>query len=409
MSNILITLLILGVAVAGISVYVLNYKPRRKSKVKDIYAEGLDLMITGRRKSAYKNFKDIIQKDSDNIKAYLRLGQVLRESGNPVQALKIHKGLLHRRNLTFYEKVELHKNLAMDFYKCGNVDAAIKELHELLKLEKNSEWAVSQLTTFYREKHEWDKAGEYLEKYQKQTNKEDKNKLALYKIQEGRILIKNKKFKEARQTFESALNISSDLAVTYYFIGNSYSSESEEEYQKSLETDVVSQAVTQENSDYMERAKELLGKAIPMWIRYAELKPEQAWMVIHLLKDGLFALDRYSEFEEILKRILKSDSDNIEVIASLSEIYSHRGENTEAIELIDSAIEQDSSSLIVKLIKLKLQAKKENSNPDFARSLDGIIHFLVTDERFQRYKNTATDPHIIWLYDASDEKEVLKQ
>jgi len=409
MSNILITLLILGVAVAGISVYVLNYKPRRKSKVKDIYAEGLDLMITGRRKSAYKNFKDIIQKDSDNIKAYLRLGQVLRESGNPVQALKIHKGLLHRRNLTFYEKVELHKNLAMDFYKCGNVDAAIKELHELLKLEKNSEWAVSQLTTFYREKHEWDKAGEYLEKYQKQTNKEDKNKLALYKIQEGRILIKNKKFKEARQTFESALNISSDLAVTYYFIGNSYSSESEEEYQKSLGTDAVSQTVTQENSDYMEKAKELLGKAIPMWIRYAELKPKQAWMVIHLLKDGLFALNRYSEFEEILKRILKSDSDNIEVIASLSEIYSHRGENTEAIELIDSAIEQDSSSLIVKLIKLKLQAKKENSNPDFARSLDDIIHFLVTDERFQRYKNTATDSHIIWLYDASDEKEVLKQ
>ena len=167
--------------------------------------------------------------------------------------------------------------------------------------------------------------------------------------------------------------------------------------------------MTQENSDYMVRAKELLGKAIPMWIRYAELKPEQAWMVIHLLKDGLFALDRYSEFEEILKRILKSDSDNIEVIASLSEIYSHRGENTEAIELIDSAIEQDSSSLIVKLIKLKLQGKKENSNPDFARSLDDIIHFLVTDERFQRYKNTATDPHIIWLYEASDEKEILKQ
>ena len=89
-------------------------------------------------------------------------------------------------------------------------------------------------------------------------------------------------------------------------------------------------------------------------------------------------------FEDILKRILKSDSDNIEVIASLSEIYSHRGENTEAIELIDSAIEQDSSSLIVKLIKLKLQAKKENSKPEFARSLDDIIHFLVTDEQIGR-------------------------
>ena len=59
MSETLITLLILGIAAGGVTVYVLNYKPLRKSKVKDLYAEGLDLLITGRRKSAYKNFKDI--------------------------------------------------------------------------------------------------------------------------------------------------------------------------------------------------------------------------------------------------------------------------------------------------------------------------------------------------------------
>ena len=152
MSEILITLLVLGIAAGGVAVYVLNFKPRRKSKVKDLYAEGLDLLITGRRKSAYKNFKDIIQKDSDNIKAYLRLGQVLREGGNPVQALKIHRGLMHRRNLTHYEQIELHKNLALDYYSSGNLDAAIQELLSLLKIEKNNEWAVTQLTAFYRGK-----------------------------------------------------------------------------------------------------------------------------------------------------------------------------------------------------------------------------------------------------------------
>ena len=406
MSEILITLLVLGIA-GGVAVYVLNFKPRRKSKVKDLYAEGLDLLITGRRKSAYKNFKDIIQKDSDNIKAYLRLGQVLREGGNPVQALKIHRGLLHRRNLTHYEQIELHKNLALDYYSSGNLDAAIQELLSLLKIEKNNEWAVTQLTAFYREKQDWAKAGEYFEKYQKLTNKEDAHKLALYKIQEGRIHIKNKKFEDARKTFEDALNIS-DIAVAYYFIGNSFSGESEEEYQKSVEKDSANNPASDEKTDYMEKAKELLGKAIPIWIRYAELNPEQAWMVIHLLKDGLFALDRYSEIENILKQILKNDSDNIEVIASLSEIYSHRGENTEAIELIDSALEQDPTSIIVKLIKMKLQAKKERSGNEFSRSLDDIIHFLVTDERFQIYKNTATDPDILWLYETSNEKEKLK-
>ncbi|SVB65196.1 uncharacterized protein METZ01_LOCUS218050, partial [marine metagenome] len=357
--------LVLSIAAVTVAVYLLKLKPMKGTKVKDLYAEGLDLMITGRRKAAYKNFKDIIHQDSDNIKAYLRLGQVLREGGNPSQAIKIHRGLSHRRNLSHYEKVEMYKNLALDYYKTGNINAAINELHTLLKIEKYNEWALSQLSVFYRVQQDWKNAGEYFEKYQKVANKEDKHKLALYKIQEGRNLINDKKFADARRKFEDALNISSALGVAYYFIGNSYSSESETAYQKSLEIKTEDKSISDDKLEQMEQAKDLLGKAIPMWIRYAELNPKQAWMVIHLLKDGLFALDRYSEFEDILKQILKNDSDNIEVIASLSEIYSHRGEDIEAIEFIDSALEQDPTSLIVKLIKMKLQAKKEKSSKEF--------------------------------------------
>ena len=406
MNETLITLLVLILGAGCIAVYILNFKPRKKSKVKDLYAEGLDLLITGKRKAAYQNFKEIIQKDSDNIKAYLKLGQVLREGGNPSSALKIHKGLLHRRSLTHYEQVELHKNLAMDYYQAGNMKYAITELEALLKLEKNNEWAMSQITTIYRKEQDWNKAGDTFEKYLKMTGGDNKYKLSLFKIQEGRVLTQNGQFTDARRIYEEALNINENLAVAYYFIGNSYSEESEVEYQKSLKKDPLHTSGVE--PDYLGRAKELLSKAIPMWMRYAELKPESAWMVIHLLKDGLFALDRYPEIEEILKQILKLDKDNIEVIASLSEIYSHRGENVEALELIDSVLEQDSTSLIVKLIKIKLQARQEKSSNEFIRGLDDIIHFLVTDERFQIYKNTATDPDIIWLYETGSEKEVPK-
>ena len=44
--------------------------------------------VTRRRKT--NNFKKIVEMDSENIKAYLKLGQVLRESGNVQKALKIH-------------------------------------------------------------------------------------------------------------------------------------------------------------------------------------------------------------------------------------------------------------------------------------------------------------------------------
>jgi lipopolysaccharide biosynthesis regulator YciM len=405
MTETIITVLVLSIATGSVAIYLLKFKPIKGTKVKDLYAEGLDLMITGRRKAAYKNFKDIIHQDSDNIKAYLRLGQVLREGVNPLQAIKIHRGISHRRNLSHYEKIEMYKNLALDYYKTNNIKAATKELQTLLKIEKNNEWALSQLSVFYRAQQEWKNAGEYLAKYQRLTNKEDKHKLALYKIQEGRNLINGNKFADARRKFEDALNISSGLGVAYYFIGNSYSSESEAAYQKSLNYQIEDESLSDDKLVKMEQAKELLGKAIPMWIRYAELNPKQAWMVIHLLKDGLFALDRYSEFEDILKQILKNDSDNIEVIASLSEMYSHRGEDLEAIELIESALERDPTSLIVKLIKMKLEAKKEDGSIDFARGLDDIIHFLVRDERYQIYKNTATDRDIIWLYETADDEE----
>ena len=64
--------------------------------------------------------------------------------------------------------------------------------------------------------------------------------------------------------------------------------------------------------------------------------------------------------------------------------------------------------MIVKLIKMKHQAKKEGTGTEFLRGLDEIIHFLVTDERFQIYKNTATDRDVIWLYETSEEKEASK-
>ena len=42
---------------------------------------------------------------------------------------------------------------------------------------------------------------------------------------------------------------------------------------------------------------------------------------------------------------------------------------------------------------------------EFIKGLDDIIHFLVKDEGFQIYKNTATDTDIIWLYETSEKLE----
>jgi len=95
----------------------IKVNPSKSSNIKELYSEGLDMLVSGKRFSAYNNFKEIIEKDSNNVMAYLRLGQILRENGNNVKAIKIHKNLLLRKKLSSYELIELHKNLSQDYYK----------------------------------------------------------------------------------------------------------------------------------------------------------------------------------------------------------------------------------------------------------------------------------------------------
>ena len=102
-------------------VYYNKLTPHKTNNIREIYTEGLDLLVSGKRVSAYKNFKNIIKQDSNNINAYLRLGQILREGGNSVKALKIHKSLFdHLRKNNLYVQIHYIPIYRHPFYKKFN-------------------------------------------------------------------------------------------------------------------------------------------------------------------------------------------------------------------------------------------------------------------------------------------------
>ena len=393
---IIIILCLLGIGFVGF--YIFKLKPSKKTDIKELYSEGLDMMINGLQKSAYNNFKKIVEIDSEHIKAYLRLGQVLRESGNPKRALKIHKALTIRQNLTSYDLLELHKNISLDYFEIGKISLAIEEALKILKIDKKNIWAISKLMKFHMHLNDWSKASSYLEKFQKINNSVNNHKLGLFIIQEGRALQNEDKFDLARRKFEKALSVDPDLSASYYFIAETYSRESEKYFQLSENTDDKESDIYKEN---INKALDSLSKAIPMWIKYSNSKPKQSWMVIHLLKDALFALDRYDELEHVLKDIIEKDKNNSEVIATLADMYAHKGDLQNAIEIVDSGIKNDSDSLIIKLIRLKLLTL--NGEQNISKGLDDLIHFLVTDEGYHKYKNTPPDEDIVWVHENSHE------
>ena len=217
--------------------------------------------------------------------------------------------------------------------------------------------------------------------------------MGLFVIQQGRILLNDNNFNAARRKFEKALAIDTTLIAAYYFIAESHSKESDKYFNRAEKIDDKN---SEEYKKLFDQALVSLSNAIPMWIKYSKTKPKQSWMVIHLLKDALFALDRYDELEYILKEIMDQDENNSEVVATLADMYAHKGDLDNALDIVNTSVHKDSNSLIIKLIKLKLLSL--NGEFNVSKGLDDIIHFLVTDEGYHKYKNTPPDKDLSLIH-----------
>ena len=82
------------------------------------------------------------------------------------------------------------------------------------------------------------------------------------------------------------------------------------------------------------------------------------------------------------------------------------GDSLSALKIIDEGLEKDDSSLLVRLIKLKLLFSNKSSDDVVIKNeLDSLIKDLVRNIDYQVYKNTATDDDALWLYSMSEKKE----
>ena len=185
-----------------------------------------------------------------------------------------------------------------------------------------------------------------------------------------------------------------ELGICYKLIGDTYSQESEIEYQQSKE----------EENQSIDKAKDLLSKALSMWIKYAQAKPRHSKNVMHLIKDSLFALERYSEFEDILKDLIERDSTNIDALITLADYYSHLGENEKSIKLLDTLKEKDKQSILARMVRLKLRFNISDSiTDDIKDELNDMTDIMSKSD--QDYSSSSKDEDIEWL---SDNEEIEK-
>src|SRR3972149_1093221 len=107
---ILIFVLLLAVT-TGLYALIDRFFEKKVKSESAVYVEALLDLLDGREESAFSKLRQAVAEDSENLDAYLRLGQILREYGKPERALQVHKDLTLRGGLKSEQKASVLRQL----------------------------------------------------------------------------------------------------------------------------------------------------------------------------------------------------------------------------------------------------------------------------------------------------------
>ena len=327
---------------------------RRKNLKKSLfspYTEALSSLIDGDKIKAMNKFREVVKADTDNLDAYVKLGDIYREYGKYPQALRVHQSLTIRKELSNYQKMSIWKSLLLDFRMMKDWDNAIEQVNNILELDKNNQWARKELLEIYKRKGDWDGAVEAAKGLQKQLKLKDTEALALYQVQQGLEYRKKGEEREARIRFKKALKTSSKCAAAHYFIGISYLKE--------------------------KRDKE----AVEAWRKFVQTDPNHAYLVFDKLEEVLYDLGNFEESEKIYDEILNLDNGNVSAMAALSDLYERKGDTKEGIAILRKAVKSDKSSLRTRAILIQMLLGNEVSK-EVKENLKSLISLTRRPRKF---------------------------
>ncbi len=407
MSTLYIILAVIAVLVVGVVLVVLT-RPRGRRDVQSLYTEGLDYLLRGNLKRAYQCFKGVIDRDTEHTSAYLKLGQVMRRGGAAESALKLHESLLARSELTIYERVELLKNLALDHGELRQYDQAVERVLAILKMEKRNTWALRHLVKFYRGLGNWEAAGKYLAQWQKVTNREDTQLLALCRFRQGYDRRHEESPETIRSHYQHALKIDGEFAPAHYFLAESYADEADSYRRELSKLSASDESETSHwQQDLEEKAAKLYSQAVANWSAFLDISPTETSMVLPRVEDALFYLQRFDDMEPFLRQVLGKDPDNLDGIASLANFYVRKGDLDRAEELLSNIPEGASANPLIQAIQLKL-SYRQDPDLNLMPELDHLVDSIRLQAQVQASYREVPTSLMSWLDPSSDPLEKLE-
>jgi lipopolysaccharide biosynthesis regulator YciM len=131
---------------------------RRRARESPHYMLGLNFLVASQVDQAIDELSKAAKAAGDPLEIHLILGNLYREKGQVGRAIQEHQDLLQRPKLRKLEHANVLLCLGLDYRSGGFVDRAIEAFNEVLKLDPDNRYALSNLEKLYEDQHQWDQA-----------------------------------------------------------------------------------------------------------------------------------------------------------------------------------------------------------------------------------------------------------
>ena len=340
---------VVAAVILGVAVAWAIRRSRSKESPEDLYTAGLNYLLAGEKDRALEAFRKSVARNTANIDAYIRIGDILREKGQTLRAIKIHRELTVRSGLTREQLLTIYRSLVEDYLAAGDREKAAAVLLKMLEIQKENLWAVQTLIRAYEDLGDWEKAAAWRKKLRSIQGTDQSRILGLYKVEQGREAVRAGKEKAARIRFREAIKIDPACAPAYLELADSYVREARE------------------------------GDALKVLRDFVRKAPKQAYLAFSRIEDVLFKVGQFGEVEKILRDLIAEHPRAVRARLALARIHEKRGEIDEAIQLCEEALQHEPGSMAARSQLIRLYQK--NGDTERALQLASEIAEAGAEER----------------------------
>jgi lipopolysaccharide biosynthesis regulator YciM len=273
------------------------------------YIAGLKALISGNALLAMKHLREAVEQDSANVDAYIRLGDLLRETGKVEKAVQVHQSLTVRPDLPASVQASVLESLAKDFLAVKKEHKALPVLEDLVSLNSKNAFGYEALSALYEADKRYPEAAKLQARLFELEGTPDKDQLALRYAHLGKAALDAGDRTPAKELFEQALTLSPDSIPSNLYLGD------------------------------LHFASGAPDQAIACWKKVLDKSAEWAWLTFDRLEAAYFEEGSFESIASVYEGHLARHPKDAKAHVALARIKLKKGQVEAALENARLALE----------------------------------------------------------------------